>query len=248
MHTKWQDIPRNPRPARADSDRKIMIMILTGFIAGAAHVWTGPDHLAALAPLAADQPAKSWLAGARWGIGHSTGVGLVGILALVFRESLPMGELSGWSERLVGVMLFVIGLWAIIKASRIKIHAHEHEHGADTHIHVHVHAPGHAHGEDGTHRHDHAAVGIGLLHGLAGSAHFFGVLPVLALPSRLQAGLYLLTFSIGTVASMAAFSWFVGLAAGRSAGRSPQVYRGFINICGCAAMVVGAFWLLQAAH
>lgn len=223
-----------------------MITILTGFVAGAAHVWTGPDHLAALAPLAADKPAKSWLAGARWGAGHSVGVILIGLLALVFRESLPMEELSGWSERLVGVMLFVIGLWAIIKASRIKIHAHEHEHDGDKHIHVHAHAPGHDHARGDAHQHGHAAVGIGLLHGLAGSAHFFGVLPMLALPSRLQAGLYLLTFSIGTIASMAAFSWFVGFTAKRSAGRSPSIYRGFINVCGCAAMLVGAFWLMQS--
>ena len=230
------------------SCRTIMITILTGFVAGAAHVWTGPDHLAALAPLAADKPAKSWLAGARWGAGHSVGVIVIGLLALVFRESLPMEQLSGWSERLVGVMLFVIGLWAIIKASRIKIHAHEHEHDGDKHIHVHAHVPGRDHAGDDAHQHGHAAVGIGLLHGLAGSAHFFGVLPMLALPSRLQAGLYLLTFSIGTIASMAAFSWFVGFTAKRSAGRSPYIYRGFINICGCAAMVVGAFWLLQSAH
>ena len=87
-----------------------MIPILTGFAAGAAHVWSGPDHLAALAPLAADRPARSWLAGARWGAGHSLGVVVIGLLALAFREALPMETLSSWSERLVGVMLFGIGL------------------------------------------------------------------------------------------------------------------------------------------
>lgn len=225
-----------------------MITILTGFVAGAAHVWAGPDHLAALAPLAANQPARSWLAGARWGVGHSFGVVLIGLLALLFREALPMELLSHWSERLVGVMLFAIGLWAVLKAARLKIHAHEHEHDDDRHIHIHVHGPKHDHTADGAHHHGHAAVGIGLLHGLAGSAHFFGVLPMLALPTRLQAVLYLLTFSIGTIASMAAFSWFVGFTAHRSAGRSPHLYRGFISVCGIAAMIVGTFWMMQSGH
>jgi ABC-type nickel/cobalt efflux system permease component RcnA len=224
-----------------------MITVLTGFVAGAAHVWTGPDHLAALAPLAADQPSRAWIPGARWGAGHSLGVVAIGLLALLFREALPMELLSSWSERLVGVMLFAIGLWAVCKAARLKIHTHQHEHAHESgkHIHIHAHSPGHDHAAPSSHRHTHAAVGIGLLHGLAGSAHFFGVLPMLALPTRSQALLYLLTFSLGTIASMAAFSWFVGLTASRCAGRGPQLYRGFIGLCGLAAMIVGGFWLLQ---
>jgi sulfite exporter TauE/SafE len=71
---------------------------------------------------------------------------------------------------------------------------------------------------------------------------------MLALPTRFQAGLYLLTFSIGTIASMAAFSWFVGFTAHRCHGRGPQLYRGFISTCGIAAMAVGAFWMMTSAH
>ncbi len=224
-----------------------MITILTGFVAGAAHVWTGPDHLAALAPLAADQPRRAWLPGARWGIGHSVGVVTIGLLVLLFREALPLEWLSQWSERLVGVLLFAIGIWAVGKAARLEIHTHEHEHDGGKHIHIHGHGPGHDHAACGSHRHTHAAVGIGLLHGLAGSAHFFGVLPMLALPTRAQALLYLLAFSLGTIASMAGFSWVVGITAHRCAGRGPQLYRGFIVLCGCAAMLVGAFWLVQSA-
>ena len=69
------------------------------------------------------------------------------------------------------------------------------------------------------------AVGIGLLHGLAGSSHFFGVLPMLALPNRAMAVGYLLTFSLGTIAAMAAFSAIVGLTAKRFQHRTN--FRGF---------------------
>ena len=226
-----------------------MFAVLTGLVAGAAHVLAGPDHLAAIAPLAAHRPRRAWLPGARWGLGHSTGVVAVGILALVFREALPLEQLSGWSERLVGVMLFAIGLWAVIRAVRLKIHSHEHEHdGRARHVHIHVHTPGQNHDSMGAHSHTHAAMGIGLLHGLAGSSHFFGVLPMLALPTRTEALLYLLTFSCGTIAAMAVFSWFVGFSAVRFAGRAPQLHRGFIGFCGLAAMVVGAFWLAAPGH
>ena len=38
------------------------------------------------------------------------------------------------------------------------------------------------------------------------------------------------------------FSWFVGFAATRFATSGPRLYRGFITVCGIAAMTVGVFW------
>ena len=48
----------------------------------------------------------------RWGLGHSAGVGLIGLLSLWLRDWLPVDLLSTWGERLVGVMLFVVG-WVL---------------------------------------------------------------------------------------------------------------------------------------
>src|SRR5215470_3679414 len=112
-----------------------MIVALTGMVAGILHVWSGPDHLAAIAPLAVRRPRRSWVAGARWGIGHSAGVALIGLLSLWFRESIPKELVSSWGERVVGVMLIGIGYWGLRKAFRI--HAHEHEHDGDRHVHLH---------------------------------------------------------------------------------------------------------------
>lgn len=225
-----------------------MIALMSGLIAGAAHVWAGPDHLAAIAPLAANKPARAWLPGARWGLGHSTGVIMIGLLLLLFREALPIEMLSGWSERIVGVMLVAIGVWAVLKATRTTIHAHEHEHDGERHLHIHAHGPKHEHSHQAAHKHTHAAVGIGLLHGLAGSSHFFGVLPMLALPNRWMAIGYLLTFSLGTILAMAVFSAIVGLTAERFRHRTNGLYRGFMVTCGAAAVVVGGFWLLGPGH
>jgi ABC-type nickel/cobalt efflux system permease component RcnA len=221
-----------------------MIAAITGVVAGIIHVWSGPDHLAAIAPLAARRPSRAWIPGARWGLGHSAGVGVVGLLSLWLRDRLPVDLLSSWGERMVGVMLFAIGIWALRKA--LTVHAHEHGHGEEHHVHLHAHGHRVAHEQLEAHaHHTHAAFGIGLLHGLAGSSHFLGVLPILAFPSRVQALTYLLAFGTGTIASMAAFSWLMGSAAARCAEGSTRLYRRLLFSCGGAAMLVGCFWCVK---
>src|SRR5262245_60948125 len=159
-----------------------MFVILSGLLAGTLHVWSGPDHLAAIAPLAVRHPRRGWVPGARWGLGHSAGVALVGLASLWLRELLPVDLLSSWGERLVGVMLLGIGFWGLRRA--LKIHTHEHEHDGEKHVHMHAHAHKVPHEHDGAHHHSHAAFGIGILHGLAGSSHFLGVLPALFFPDK----------------------------------------------------------------
>lgn len=220
-----------------------MIPVITGLIAGAVHVVTGPDHLTAVAPLAVRRPRRAWLPGARWGLGHSAGVGLVGLLSLWLRELIPVDLLSTWGERLVGVMLFGIGLWALRRALKHNIHTHEHEHDGEKHVHFHVHHQHENHGGAGSHLHAHAAFGIGTLHGLAGSSHFLGVLPALAFPTRTEAVGYLIAFGVGTICAMAGFSWGMGWLAARSANRGLNIYRGLMGTCALAAMAVGGFWL-----
>lgn len=220
-----------------------MISVITGLVAGAAHVVTGPDHLTAVAPLAVRNPRGAWLPGVRWGFGHSAGVGLVGLLSLWLRGLIPMSLLSTWGERFVGVMLFGIGLWALRRALKHNIHAHEHLHDNQQHVHFHVHHRREEHQSERAHLHAHAAFGIGTLHGLAGSSHFLGVLPALAFPTTVEAVAYLISFGAGTICAMAGFSWGMGWMATRFANRGLQIYRGLMGACAVAAMGVGCFWL-----
>lgn len=223
-----------------------MIAAITGLIAGLVHVWSGPDHLAAIAPLAARRPERAWIPGARWGFGHSAGVALIGLLSLWLRDLLPVELLSSWGERLVGVMLLGIGVWGLRKAFKNKVHAHEHEHDGDRHVHVHVHSHGHSRKKVVAHQHTHAAFGIGILHGLAGSSHFLGVLPILAFPTKIEAAVYLATFGLGTVISMATFSSVIGWVSSRCSIGGARVYRGMMSGCSVAAMAVGGFWLFTS--
>jgi len=226
--------------------------IIAGLSAGAIHVLAGPDHLAAVAPLAADREESPWTAGLLWGLGHAGGVVVVGLAVLLLREVLPLERLSGWSERLVGLVLIAIGAWGIRQATRQRVHVHEHQHDGHRHAHVHVHnraanhdAP-HAHGAAAAHLHvqTRAAFGVGILHGLAGSAHFLGILPALAFAARSSAVAYVAAFGVGTVAAMTLFAALIGWVAKRFSRNGARLYRGLLFTFGVAAIVVGVMWLV----
>lgn len=224
-----------------------MLSIFTGFIAGTLHVISGPDHLAAIAPLAADQRRGAWRTGLRWGLGHASGVVAVGVASLLLREVVPLEKISAGGERLVGVVLIGIGLWGLRRVFRDRLHTHEHQHDGQPHTHIHVHgagAPvGHTHAPV-PHAHTHAAFAVGTLHGLAGSSHFLGVLPALAFASNADAATYLACYGAGTVLAMSLFSSLVGWISGAFAGRGLAPQRAMMGICSLLALVVGGFWLL----
>ncbi|MCX8157986.1 MAG: sulfite exporter TauE/SafE family protein [Verrucomicrobiae bacterium] len=223
-----------------------MIAFFSGWLAGTLHVWSGPDHLAAIAPLATRYPQRAWVPGARWGIGHSAGVALVGLLALLAREWLPVEAISHWGEKLVGVLLMGIGVWGVHKAHRLVVHAHPHDHGhqSSPHAHLHVHEIGPR--SPGSHGHVHAAMGIGVLHGLAGSSHLLGILPMLGMRTQWESALYLAAFAAGTILSMAVFSLLIGWLARRFQLSSLKAYRSLMTLCGLAAFGIGLAWLFLA--
>lgn len=224
-----------------------MIATLTGFLAGFMHVLSGPDHLAAVAPLSVDHGKEgTWRVGLRWGLGHATGVILLGVLLLALREILPLEAFSHWAERLVGVMVIGIGLWGVRKALTKQVHVHVHAHGAREHAHVHVHDThtGHDPAHGGGHFHTHAVFAVGVLHGLAGGAHILGLLPVLVFSNRWLTASYLLSYALGTIFAMASFSSLVGMLAKRCSLRGSSAYRFLMLGCSAVAVLLGGYWLL----
>ena len=195
-----------------------MFAVLAGLATGLVHVLSGPDHLAAVAPLSADRHRRPWRAGLQWGLGHTAGVLVIGLLLISFRQLLPIDAISAYSERLVGIALVVVGAWGFIRARSPKPHVH----------------PAAS-----------ASFAMGALHGLAGSSHLFGVLPALALPTQLAAFSYLGGFGVGAVLAMTAFSAFVGAVAVGAARRGVNAYRGVLYACSLSAILVGGFWLIS---
>ena len=185
-----------------------------GLAAGLLHVFSGPDHLAAVAPLAADTDRSHWRTGLQWGVGHTIGVLLIACLLLLIREQLPLDVISVYSERLVGIALILVGGWGVLKASRSGFKPHSHAG---------------------------ASFGMGALHGLAGSSHLFGVLPALAFATRIEAALYLTGFGAGAIIGMTAFSAIMGLLSSRFSRRHSS---GLLYASSAAALVIGGFWLV----
>jgi hypothetical protein len=156
----------------------IWVAIIAGSAAGLVHVLSGPDHLAAVAPLAVGKGRRGWRTGLQWALGHCGGVLLIGLLALLFREMLPIDMISSWAETIVGVLLIGVGAWGICKTltGRAK-------------------------------EPPRAAFAIGAVHGLAGSSHLIGVIPALVFPAPTAVCAYFIGFAIGTIVAMAAFSF-----------------------------------------
>ncbi len=216
-----------------------MLTVITGALAGFFHVLSGPAHLAAVAPIAVSDRARGWVAGWTWGLGHASGVVVVAIVAVLLRDVLPPIEvISAWSERLVGAALIAVGFWALRRSVRVQPAAHAH--GSMSHDHVHVQA-----GPRWLRRrgHVHASFCLGVLHGVAGSSHFFGVLPALALPTRTAALAYIAAFGVGTVVAMTAFAAAAGLAGARVP-LGAAAHRVMLLTAALVAIVVGGVWLV----
>lgn len=194
-----------------------MLAFFAGLAAGLLHVFSGPDHLAAVAPLTADSDRRPWFTGLQWGVGHTAGVMLVVLLLLFARAQLPLDSISAYSERLVGVALIAVGLWGMWRAGRAA-------------------APSHSHAG--------ASFAMGALHGLAGSSHLFGVLPAMALSIPLDSMLYLGGFGLGAIAAMSAFAAGMGLLSVRFAGNNHRRYSGLLYASSGAALIIGGVWLV----
>ena len=227
--------------------------IIFGFIAAAAHVLAGPDHLAAIAPLALNTKFRPWMIGMAWGIGHLTGMLVIGLLFFFFKELIPIDIISANSERIVGILLIVIGLWAIarlydfnFKKEHKHVHAHKDDHGnAFVHVHDHKHVDTVKHSHSNFERQTYlAALGIGLLHGLAGVSHILHLLPTLAFKSSVASIMYLIGFGGGTIAAMVTFSIVLGIISQYSSQKRKEVIFKSVNaIAGIGAIFVGFIWL-----
>jgi len=219
-------------------------LTLTAFVAGVAHVVSGPDHLAAVGPFSAGGRDGAWKVGFRWGLGHALGTLVVGLLALAARDLVPIDVVSTWSERLVGVVLIAVGVMAMRGILRTRVHTHSHSHDGVTHQHLHAHVGGDtAHAHAVPHAHGHSATSIGTLHGLAGGSHLLGAVPALGLATALEAGSYLLAFALGAVGAMTAWTAAIGAVSDRLKSPSGQAAYVLQWAFAVAAVAVGVAWL-----
>lgn len=187
----------------------IWVVLGIALVLGLRHA-SDPDHLIAVTSLVAGDRGNTRAAarlGAWWGLGHSGTLLVVGLPLILFKSELPAWLESG-AEKAVGFVIVVLAGRVLYKWARGDYRAGVHRHAKERHSHLRE-------GEVADHPHftirsPAQALGIGVIHGLAGSGAVV-LLLIAALPTRLEAAAALAVFAPMSVVSMAAcsgaFAW-----------------------------------------
>ncbi|CAN1307620.1 Chloroplast protein FOR GROWTH AND FERTILITY 2 [Linum perenne] len=183
----------------------------TGFFAGCLHTLSGPDHLAALAPLSIGRTRlESAAVGALWGCGHDAGQVIFGLIFLLLKDQLHIEILTTWGARVVGLTLLVIGGMGIKEALEEAEAALLEDASNSTNVTVKKKKIGFA------------TFATGIVHGLQPDALMM-VLPALALPSRVAGAAFLIMFLVGTVVAMGSYTVFIGSCSQALKERVPRI-------------------------
>ncbi len=227
------------------------LILVVAVLLGLRHA-TDPDHLTAVSALIAGDrdrhTRKAGILGLSWGFGHATTLIMLGLPIVLFDEFLPDEVLQG-AEVAVGVMIIVLAVRLLIRWRGGYFHSHEHTHDGTAHRHLHSHA---AVRTTDPHAHRHSQVlgrspqqayGIGLIHGVGGSAGV-GILLLAAIDDQLAGVGALVLFALFTALSMAVASTAFGYAITRG-----PVARRFARLAPALAFVsvlFGAWYVLGA--
>jgi len=227
--------------------------LLLGIFASMLHVISGPDHLAAVTPLVIETKSKVWKIGFFWGLGHLTGMLIIGLLLILFKDIIPIDKISHFSEQFVGVVLILIGLWVFYKIFGEKSeHSHPHIHNDDEPF-IHIHK--HEHKTDKHHIHTHtkkvkqnifSSFSVGVIHGFAGVSHFILLLPILGFNSNFESVQYILGFAIGTVIAMTTYAFAIGKII-KFSQKNPNrtILNGIRLTAAVFAIVIGSYWIIN---
>jgi high-affinity nickel permease len=181
--------------ANLSSGASVLVVVLVATLLGLRHA-TDPDHLAAVATLVASRRERAARAAARmgasWGLGHATTLLLFGLPIVLADRYLPEPAQRG-AETAVAALIVFLAIRLLHRWRTGWFRPHEHD---DDHRHR-VRTPL-------------GAFGIGLVHGMGGSAGV-GVLLLAAIPSRTAAVVSLVVLAAFTAISMTMVTTGFGL-------------------------------------
>jgi hypothetical protein len=185
----------------------LAVVALVAVFLGLRHA-TDPDHLAAVSTLVASTreraARRAGLLGIAWGGGHALTLFAFGLPIVLFDAYLPDRVQQG-AEITIALVIVTLSMLLLVRWRRGAFHAHVHEHGDGPHLHVHSHERG----ERLRTRSARSAFGIGLVHGVGGSAGV-GVLLVATIANTAYSVVALALLAAFTAVSMALLSTGVG--------------------------------------
>jgi hypothetical protein len=167
----------------------ILVVLLVGVLLGLRHA-TDPDHLAAMTTLVASGRGKARSAaslGAWWGVGHGITLVALGVPILLAERFIPDRVQQG-AETAVAALIVFLALRLLVRWRHGYFDLHAHPHAEREHRHA-VRTPL-------------GALGIGLVHGIGGSAGV-GILLLATVPSEAVAVTSLVLLALFTAVSMA---------------------------------------------
>lgn len=215
------------------------LLLLTGLVLGMRHAFDR-DHIAAVTHFISlePDPVKSAWFGCRWAIGHAMTVLVLGSIILALHLKLdPLFE--RYAELAVGLTLIILGLWRLILLIQEGRHAHRHSHGTKEHTHLHSHEPGREH------VHRFAPALVGMVHGAAGTAEIFILIPITLISSIWLAYLYIALFSLGCASTMSGYGYVVGRFYRRANEQGRRIYRVLVVMTSASGLVLGLVWILK---
>lgn len=177
------------RLAGMSEGASIGVVLFVAVLLGLRHA-TDPDHIAAMTTLVAsgrERVARSAAGlGAWWGVGHGITLVVFGIPILLAERYLPERVQQG-AETAVAVLIVFLAVRLLVRWRHGYFDLHAHPHPDRDHRHA-VRTPA-------------GALGVGLVHGMGGSAGV-GVLLLAAIPSETVAVVSLLLLALFTAVSM----------------------------------------------
>lgn len=217
----------------------IWIVLAVAVLLGLRHA-TDPDHIAAVSTLVAGgrdrATRRASELGLAWGMGHGLTLFVFGLPILLLDSYLPERVQQGAETAIAGVIVY-LAVRLLIRWRRGAFHDHTHRHGDFDHSHTHV-------GHD--HRHPRGrlgAFGIGLIHGMGGSAGV-GILLVASIESTALSVASLVLLAVFTAVSMTMLSGTFGRAL--VARPVSAAFVGVAPVLGTASLAFG-IWYATAA-
>jgi high-affinity nickel permease len=213
--------------AHLSSGASVGVVILVAALLGLRHA-TDPDHIAAVSTLVAsgkETPSRAAARlGACWGLGHALTLVVFGLPILLFQQFLPERVQQGVESAVAAVIVFLaIRLLVRWRHGYFDLHAHAHP--------------------DQHHRHPArrpiGAFGIGLVHGIGGSAGI-GVLILAAIPSTSVACVALVVLALFTAASMTIVTTGFGMTL--SSAPVASAFGGIAPALGLASLAFGVWY------
>jgi high-affinity nickel permease len=219
----------------------LVVVILVAVVLGLRHA-SDPDHLAAIATLIASKGERSArraaALGLGWGAGHATSLFACGLPIVLYRAYLPEPVQAG-AETAVGVLIVALATWLLVRWRRGAFEVHP-QRAQDT---PNAHARPHPAARARAARTPVQAYGIGLVHGMGGSAAV-GVLLLASIADRALAAAALAVFALFTAVSMTLVSTGLGAALGHAAVR--RWFNTAAPALGAASLIFGTWYALGA--